>query len=356
MSDWLAVKNTLKELLCPAGDGVFAVTSKNSIKHDLQKKIYSVQPEKVKEIWMEKLSSPPNNTCLLGIASDVGGGILRGTNWGPLYLRKKLYDIHQDIYDLGDIRVIPQLLLDDYLKNSIIKKCREALYLDQEIQYPVSPLSITKLVVEMLYRYNKSLKILSLGGDHSISYPLVLNYLETKQLNNDNIGVVHFDAHTDLLESRLGLPVTFGSWVYHVLPKIKNKARFVQIGIRATNHPKEYWENKYGIKQFWAQEIIDRKIQNQHIIEYLKRVGIKQLYISFDIDAIDEKYAGATGTAESKGLLPDMTYELLQELISNFDVTGADLVEVAPFISVPKYDQTMKISQKILSILYKGMM
>lgn len=356
MQDWQVVKKVLKDLLAPPGEGVFAVTSKSSIKESLQEKIYKVPSSKAKDMWLEQLSIPPDNLSILGIASDCGGGILRGANWGPLYLRNKLYDLHDSLYDLGDIKVIPQLLIDDYLNQATIEKCRDALYQNINNNYPVSPLSITEMVLSKMYTYKHSLKVLGLGGDHSVSYPLVKNYLKFKSKRNQNIGIIHFDAHTDLLESRQGLPITFGSWVYHVLPFLQDKSHFVQIGIRASNQTQSYWEEKYGIKQYWANEILEGKISNKDIVNYLRKKQISEIYISFDIDAIDQKFAGATGTSEPNGLLSDSTFQMLNDLIENFKLTGADLVEVAPFIRVERNDQTLEVSQKIMSILCRGML
>ena len=57
-----------------------------------------------------------------------------------------------------------------------------------------------------------------------------------------------------------------------------------------------------------------------------------RVYISFDIDALDEKYASATGTPEKNGLLPTDCAALIRLLSKDFKITGADLMEVAPFV------------------------
>jgi agmatinase len=59
---------------------------------------------------------------------------------------------------------------------------------------------------------------------------------------------------------------------------------------------------------------------------------VKELYISFDIDALDEKFASATGTPEKGGLLPSDCAALIRMLAKDFKITGADLMEVAPFV------------------------
>ena len=73
-------------------------------------------------------------------------------------------------------------------------------------------------------------------------------------------------------------------------------------------------------------------IANQ-IIEHLTKEQIDEVYVSFDIDAIDEKYASATGTPEPNGLSPEMPMMLLAPILEKFKCTGADMVEVAPWVS-----------------------
>ena len=57
-----------------------------------------------------------------------------------------------------------------------------------------------------------------------------------------------------------------------------------------------------------------------------------EVYVSFDIDAIDETYASATGTPEKDGLGPELPPMILTPILKEFKLTGADLVEVAPWI------------------------
>src|ERR1043166_4227808 len=103
--------------LCPAGEGIYAVSTGKQYKNVLQQLLYgSTDHDQRLLSWQEHLKKLPltEKPLLLGVCSDVGGGISRGANWGPVFVRQKLYEHINStcVFDLGDIRVIPHLLLD----------------------------------------------------------------------------------------------------------------------------------------------------------------------------------------------------------------------------------------------------
>ena len=328
----------LGEMLCPAGNGVYMVSSGKSKTRALQQLIYnSYDTEVVYKTWHEKLMQQhAADLFLLGIPSDNGAGIMRGANWGPLFLRETLYKNCPQInklHDLGDVRVIPHLLHDKYLNSETIKTCQKKLYNTNDTDLPISPLSIAERVCHIIHS-DPNKKIFVLGGDHSVSYPLVKSYLENKSANNVKAAIVHFDAHTDLLSSRLGIDICFGSWAYQIIKYLQSPDLLVQVGIRASQYAKSHWEKKLGIKQFWAKELRESSAQTiaTKVVEHLHNKGITEIYISFDIDVLDSALAGATGAPEGYGLTPEEVSEIITILRENFSVTGADIVEVAPYI------------------------
>ena len=179
--------------LCPAGNGVFTVNTAQERKQVLHSRIYGTADTKsVNQRWkasLQSLSADKNNAVVLGIASDCGGGILRGANWGPLFLRNALYDHHPDLnfFDLGDVRVIPHLLHDKYLNSATLENCKKALYDNPASTYPISPLSITENVLHDFYVEFPQKGIFGIGGDHSNSYPLTKAYLQAK-INKESVS------------------------------------------------------------------------------------------------------------------------------------------------------------------------
>ncbi len=322
-------------LLCPPGNGVFTVSTAQDRKERLHQLLYpDLDPETA---WKESLYqlSDLSGCMILGVPSDCGGGIQRGANWGPLFIREKLWQTvpAPRAFELGDVRVIPHLLHDKYLNEETLRKCRKALY-SKDTHLPVSPLSITEYYLDQFYQQIQQVGVLALGGDHSVSYPLVGSYLRAQKRLGKKVALIHFDAHTDLLTERLGIDLCFGSWVPPVLQYLTSPHYCYQLGLRSSSKDKAYWQNKFGIQQFWAAEIVEQGERHitDYMIEDLKRKGVEALYISFDIDALDKQFAGATGTPEGAGLHPDQCMLILDQLNQAFPITGADLVEVAPLV------------------------
>ena len=328
-----------RSYLCPPGNGVFTINTAKERKDSLHQRLYGVTGEKIFALWEKNLQeklSPHRGGVLLGICSDCGGGILRGANWGPLFLRNELYtrEISAKVFDLGDTRVIPHLLMDDYVNRETLDKCRQALYGSSEKELAVSPLSVAKDVVESFYQSFDDKGIIGLGGDHSVSFALTQPFLRRRKSQGRRVAIIHLDAHTDIMESRLGIDVCFGSWVYHILPDLISPAHIYQIGLRSSGQSEAYWEEKYGVQQFWSEEIKQKGGEQLalEIVYDLKQRKIDELYVSFDIDAIDISYASATGTPEAYGPEPHQLMILLECLGEHFPITAADMVEVAPFI------------------------
>ncbi len=334
------MQKELQQLVCPPGDGVFTVNTAKEKKEQLQKQIYhSTNVSEISNHFHALLDSldslKEQQVALLGVCSDTGGGIQRGANWGPLFIREGLYQLDKakSLVDLGDIRVIPHLLHDKYLNTDTIKKCQKALY-GEVNDLPVSPLSMTEYFLNDCYKSIKNFRLLALGGDHSVSYPLVKSFLQAKKDQGKKVALIHFDAHTDLLKERLGIDLCFGSWVTHILPLLDSPNLAIQLGIRSSGKDKSYWQETFGIQQFWAKEIEKDGINHviDRVLAFLSKEAIDELYISFDIDALDAAIAGSTGTPEPNGLSLADAKLAIQRLSKVFTVTGADCVEVAPFV------------------------
>ncbi len=339
----------LTDLLTLPGNGVYTVHTGADKKETLFKSYYNTtNPEKARERWIKEVSGlSDKKPWILGIPSDTGGGIHRGANWGPLALRSELLDLKKTFTDIGDVRVIPHLLHDKYLNEETLKNCRKALY-GKNNKLPVSPLSIAEKSLADLYKSFPKARVLGFGGDHSTSYPLVKTWIESRKSKKKS-ALLHFDAHTDLLQSRLGIDICFGTWTYQVLDMFASRDHIIQIGIRSSGKDKKYWKETLGVEQIWAKEVnklgADKIAKN--IIAHYKKLGVEELYISFDIDALDEKYAAATGTPEKEGLLPSDCAAIIKKISSEIKVTGADLMEVAPFVwpaGVEARDQQSSLS------------
>lgn len=336
-TEFNAFLTMLGSCLCPPGDGVYTVNTAKERKEVLRRQLFQ-QSDDVRDKWLQQLANLPtdgNQAAILGISSDCGGGILRGANWGPLFLRLALLEQQPDSYtfDLGDVRVVPHLLHDKYLNGQTISHCQQVLYPNTQHELPVSPLSITEFVADAFYQLFPEKGLFGIGGDHSISYPLTKSYLKARRGRGVRTAIIHFDAHTDLLTERLGIDLCFGSWCTHILEFLPSPANLIQLGIRSSGKPKSHWQDTFGVTQFWADEIRQHGavVVAQNIIVQLKEAQVDELYVSYDIDALDASFAAATGTPEFGGMTPDESLTILKMLAVEFPITAADMMEIAPF-------------------------
>ncbi|BAB51449.1 agmatinase [Mesorhizobium japonicum MAFF 303099] len=183
---------------------------------------------------------------------------------------------------------------------------------------------------------------LSVGGDHSISHP-ILKAVGKKA----PVGLIHIDAHCDT--SGLFDMTKFhhgGPFRNAVLDGVLDPTRTIQIGIRGSA---EYlWEFTYesGMTVVHAEEVTGLGIPA--IIEKARKiVGDGPTYVSFDIDSVDPAFAPGTGTPEVGGLTTREVLELLRGL-KGLNIVGGDVVEVAP-----QYDATTNTAHAGAQVLFE---
>ncbi|MCA9609417.1 MAG: arginase family protein, partial [Myxococcales bacterium] len=124
----------------------------------------------------------------------------------------------------------------------------------------------------------------------------------------------------------------FATWAYHANDRLGRGGKLVQVGIRASGHPRAHWESTLDVRQHWADEVEGRDPFDlaREIVEHLKARGVEGLYVSNDIDGTDPAFAASTGTPEPGGLSPELVATLIREVGGAFACWGSDLVEVAP--------------------------
>lgn len=336
----------LKVLLRPAGGGLYLVSTGKAEQLALQRRLYEVpRDEDVQPAFERALARLATaKGVILGIPSDVGAGFQRGANLGPQALRLGLLDRFPDwparlerlgVVDVGDVFVVPQLLHDDMLAPAQLAATRAVLYPGRGEPLPVSPLSIAERAWELIFQVNPALKPFVLGGDHSTAWPVVRPLAAVRAARGAGPwGIVQSDAHTDLLEHRLGVRYCFATWSWHANEVLGRAGRLTQVGIRATARTQEHWESTLGVRQFWAAEVRrDPDAALERVLAHVKATGVDGVYFSNDIDGTDAAWADATGTPEPDGLHPDWLLALIARLGREVGLLGGDLMEVAPSLT-----------------------
>ena len=201
--------------------------------------------------------------------------------------------------------------------------------------------------VDKFYSRMKSDNItpLTAGGDHLISLPILRGLAKNEQL-----GMIHFDAHTDLFDEYFGgTKYTHGTPFRRAIEEgLLDPKRVVQIGIRGTMYDGEDIEfgRANGVTILMVEDLMERGFKDI-MAEARSVVGTAPTYCSFDIDFIDPAFAPGTGTPEIGG--PDTyTAQRLVRELSGVNLVGADLVEVSP-----PFDQTGTTAWVGASIMFE---
>jgi agmatinase len=161
-------------------------------------------------------------------------------------------------------------------------------------------------------------KLLSLGGDHYISLPLLREHFAV----HGPISLIHFDAHTDT-EPIEGV-YNHGSMFRKALEEgLIDPAHSVQIGIRTEY---EYEDHPFAVLD---ASRVNTAPAEQTGEEIRRIVADTPAYLTFDIDCLDPAYAPGTGTPVPGGLTTDRALAILRELVG-CKLVGLDVVEVAP--------------------------
>lgn len=163
-------------------------------------------------------------------------------------------------------------------------------------------------------------EMITLGGDHYISYPL----LKAHAKKHGPLALVHFDAHRDVeIDSggRIDHGTMFG---YAVREGLIDPRKSVQIGIRTTF----VGETTMGFRIIYADEVHDSTAdQLAKVIK--EKVGPAKAYLTFDIDCLDPSAAPGTGTPIPGGMTYHQAASIIRRL-KDVNFVGMDLVEVSP--------------------------
>ncbi|MDH3630912.1 MAG: agmatinase [Gammaproteobacteria bacterium] len=188
-------------------------------------------------------------------------------------------------------------------------------------------------------------KPLTLGGDHTISLP-ILRALHKK---HGPVGIVHIDAHADINDHMFGERIAHGTPFRRAIEEgLIEPARMVQIGLRASGYEADDfdWPRSQGVRVVQAEECWYKSLAPL-MGEVREQLGAGPVYLTFDIDGLDPAYAPGTGTPEIGGLTVHQGLEIVRGC-RGLDLVGGDLVEVAP-----AYDTSGNTSLVAANLLFE---
>jgi arginase len=236
--------------------------------------------------------------CILGIPLDKNSSFLRGSRCAPKKIRDSYYSDSSNLWsetglDLGNI---------DQLYDS-----GDINFKDNTNEFAL----ITQSVKNIL---DTNCNLVSLGGDHSITFPIIEAYSQ----KYDDLNILHLDAHPDLYDNLQGNIHSHACPFARIMEK-KFAKRLVQAGIRTMNGHQREQANKFSVQ---VHEMKD----GNNWLDKLDFSG--PVYLSLDLDCLDPGFAPGVSHHEPGGMNTRHVIDIIQRLKGK--LIGADIVELNP--------------------------
>ncbi len=239
----------------------------------------------------------PGTVAIVGIPFDANSSFMRGSAQAPVQVRNVIksgasnmcsesgIDLasRPDFIDLGDMSINSE---SDAIEN------------------------IETTISELLQR---DIRLISLGGDHAITYPIIKSYHQKW----GQLEIVHLDAHPDLYDSYDGNRFSHACPFARIMEE-QLASRLVQVGIRTLNPHQKQQAERFGV------EIITIP----HLEKAAQIEWAGPLYLTIDLDVLDPAFAPGVSHREPGGLTTRQVIELIQQLKT--PIAGADIVELNP--------------------------
>jgi len=249
--------------------------------------------------------------ALVGIPFDGGTTYRPGTRFGPRHVREQSVLIRPwnpvlninpfqqfRIADFGDFSVIPLSIEDTFAR-------------------------VEKQVQALL---DVGVRCVSVGGDHSLSLPL----LRSVAKKHGPVALIQFDAHNDLWDEYFGCRYSHGTPFRRAIEEgLIREGRFLQVGLRGQVYSEHDFEfaKEHNVRTITAEhfhtagiELFRKELAAFHDIP---------VYVTLDIDCVDPAFAPGTGTPQIGGFSSYQIVELVRALKS-LQIVSCDLVEVSP--------------------------
>lgn len=258
-----------------------------------------------------------NTTHIIGFEFDGTACFRKGTKYGPDALRSvsdgiESYSPYLDedledicFVDLGNLAIDKQITVQS-----------EPEYIEQQWHQAVATFDAQFANISLA---NDNVKILTLGGEHSISYAPIKKYLQ----EFPELVIVHLDAHADLRDGYLGYHYSHASIIRRVFDLFNDDGhQLIQYGIRSGTKEEYQWmQANHTLKQSRS--------------EFLAAIAAipddKPVYLTLDLDYFDPSFFPGTGTPEPGG--EDFhSFVSLCKLLKQKHFVGGDVVELSPEI------------------------
>src|SRR5215469_3326569 len=244
---------------------------------------------------------------LLGIPFDANSSYRRGSSAAPPLIRDALVSDATNMWtELGV----------DVGAEAAYKDAGDMRFADED------PFPAIEQAVDALLE--KRQRPVCMGGDHSITYPIVKAFGRKFK----DLTVIHFDAHPDLYEDFQGNPHSHASPFARIMEEKLTK-RLIQVGIRTLNAHQKKQAARFGVEIF--------SVGHERALEEVKTWC--PVYVSFDMDVLDPAFAPGVSHREPGGMSVREALDHLHSITAT--IVGADIVEYNPSRDVSELTATV---------------
>ena len=234
--------------------------------------------------------------ALLGIPWDESSSFLRGAAEAPPLIRAAFASDSSNSWGENGLRIAPQ---DFHDAGDLSLRSGDNMRSDVE-----------RAIADLLAR---GFSPISLGGDHSVTYPILRAFAR----RYPRLSILHFDAHPDLYEEFRGDRFSHACPFARIMEE-RLAQRLVQVGIRTVNQDQREQAARFGVEM----------IEMRHWREDLRLDFDGPVYLTFDIDALDPAHAPGVSHREPGGLSTRQAIDLIHGV--GAPIVGADIVEFNP--------------------------
>lgn len=283
---------------------------------------------------VERLEPGAADIAVLGVPLDEGQPFIPGARFGPRAIREQ----SARFISTGDGCFDPrtgQTLLAHEIEHQRIADVGDVPVLTTDVETTFA--RITDAVGAL--RRSRALPVV-LGGDHSISFPVVRAF-------DEPLTVVQFDAHLDYAQVQGGLRYTNAHAFPHIA-RMDSVDRILQVGIRSLRTSRGAYEATLAD----GNEVIGpAAIRERGAEALLAHVPAgRPCYVTLDMDVLDGALVPGIVSAEPDGLTYAELRDTLRALAERADVVGVDLVEVNPMVDL-RSGATAYLAANLLVVL-----
>jgi agmatinase len=235
--------------------------------------------------------------AVIGIPFDANSSFMQGPALAPAQIRKA--------WNSGSMNLCAESGIDLDTQTNFVDL--------GDLDLAGAPAIIEKIETSIDEFLRHNVRIIALGGDHAITYPV----MKSCSTRFGKLDILHLDAHPDLYDSYDGNRYSNACPFARIMEE-KLASRLIQVGIRTLNPHQRKQAQRFAV------EIID--MQNLH------KAGAIQwqnpIYLSIDLDVLDPAFAPGVSHYEPGGMSTRQVIELIQGL--PVPIAGADIVEFNP--------------------------